>query len=129
MLLTTFLMFEGRAEEAMNFYVSVFDGSKIVSIERFGPEGPGKEGSVLSGILELGGHRLRCFDSPVKHAFTFTPAISLFISDLDEVTQERIFNALSDKGQVLMPLAEYPGMKRFAWVQDRFGVSWQLSLS
>ena len=121
-------MFDGRAEEAMNFYLSVFDGARITSLERFGPEGPGKPGTIYSAFLEVGGNRLRFFDSPMKHAFTFTPAISLFISGLDEAAQERIYTALSDQGQALMPLAEYPGIKRFAWVQDRFGVSWQLSL-
>lgn len=124
---STFLMFQkGDAEEAMNFYVSLLPGSSIASIERFGPEGPGKEGSVMTGILDLKGHTVMFLDSPVKHAFTFTPAASLFVECEGEEEVDRLFAALSDGGQVLMPLAAYPFAKRFAWINDRFGVSWQL---
>jgi predicted 3-demethylubiquinone-9 3-methyltransferase (glyoxalase superfamily) len=125
--ISTFLMFQnGEAEEAMNFYVSLFEGSSIRAIERFGPEGPGKEGSVMTGMLDLKGHPVMFLDSPVKHAFTFTPAASLFVECEGEEEVDRLFAALSDGGQVLMPLAAYPFAKRFAWINDRFGVSWQL---
>jgi predicted 3-demethylubiquinone-9 3-methyltransferase (glyoxalase superfamily) len=125
--ISTFLMFQkGDAEEAMNFYVSLLPGSSITSIERFGPDGPGKDGSVMTGILDLKGHTVMFLDSPVKHAFTFTPAASLFVECDGEEEVDRLFAALSDGGQVLMPLAAYPFAKRFAWINDRFGVSWQL---
>lgn len=125
---TTFLMFEGRAEEAMTFYVSLFDDSGIESIVRYGPEGPGREGTVLHATFSLGGQRFMCIDSAVQHAFTFTPAISLYVTCASEEEIDRRFGRLAEGGQVLMPLAEYPFSRRFAWVQDRFGVSWQLTL-
>jgi predicted 3-demethylubiquinone-9 3-methyltransferase (glyoxalase superfamily) len=125
--ITPFLMFQnGDAEAAMNFYVSLFPGSSIRSIERFGPEGPGKEGSVMSGILDLKGQAILFLDSPVQHAFTFTPAISLFVEcdGADEV--DALFRKLSDGGKILMPLDAYPFAKRFGWINDKFGVSWQV---
>jgi predicted 3-demethylubiquinone-9 3-methyltransferase (glyoxalase superfamily) len=122
-------MFEGAAEAAMNFYVSLFPGSSIQSIARFGPEGPGKEGSVMTGILSLNGQTIMFLDSPVKHAFTFTPAISLFVECQSVEELDRLFAVLSDGGQVLMPLEAYPFAQRFGWTNDRFGVSWQLRFS
>jgi predicted 3-demethylubiquinone-9 3-methyltransferase (glyoxalase superfamily) len=127
--ITPFLMFEGNAEAAMNFYVSLFPGSSIRSIERFGAQGPGKEGSVMTGVLDLKGQPIMFLDSPVKHAFTFTPASSLFVECENVEEIDRLFAALSDGGKVLMGLDAYPFARRFAWVKDRFGVSWQLRLS
>ena len=126
--ITTFLMFSGSAEEAMTFYISLFERSKIISITRYGSNEAGKEGTVQYATFELNGQQLMCIDSPVQHPFTFTPAISLYVSCADEKEIERLFAALSDKGQMLMPLEAYPFSKKFAWVQDRFGVSWQLNL-
>lgn len=125
---TPFLMFEGRAEEAMSFYVSLFDDSKVESIARYGPEGPGKQGSVIHATFSLGGQRIMCIDSPVKHAFTFTPATSLHVTCASEEEIDRRFARLSEGGAVLMPLGEYPFSRKYAWLQDRFGVSWQLTL-
>jgi uncharacterized protein (TIGR02246 family) len=124
---TTQLMFEGRAEEAMRFYVSLFQGS-VTRIERYGPGEPGKEGSIKRAEFTLAGHRLACIDSPIKHAFTFTPSMSLFVDCRDGAELERAFSQLSEGGAVLMPLDNYGFSTRFAWVQDRFGVSWQLNL-
>ena len=127
--ITPFLMFEGNAEPAMTFYVSLFPGSSIQSIARFGAEGPGKEGSVMTGILSLNGQTIMFLDSPVKHAFTFTPASSLFVECENAEEIDRLFAALSDGGKVLMGLDTYPFARRFGWTNDRFGVSWQLRLS
>ena len=124
--ITPFLMFEGRAAEAIDFYLSVFPNSRIETIEEFGPDGPGAEGSVASAVVILNGQRLMAFDSPVRHAFTFTPSISLFVDCDSEEEIDRLFGALSEGGQVMMELAEYPFADRFAWLADRFGVSWQL---
>lgn len=126
--LSTFLMFEGVAEEAMKFYVSLFKGSEIQRIDRYGPGEPGKEGSVKKADFTLVGQRLSCIDSPVKHAFTFTPSISLFVDCENEAELENAFAQLSEGGMVLMPLGNYGFSKKFAWLNDRFGVSWQLNL-
>src|SRR5438874_13838638 len=96
---TTFLMFEGRAEEAMTFYVSLFRGA-VTRVEKYGPGEPGKEGSVKKADFTLAGHRLACIDSPVQHAFTFTPSISLFVECEDEAELDRSFAALSAGGAV-----------------------------
>ena len=127
--ITPFLMFEGRAEEAMNFYVSLFPDSRVEELKRFGPEGPGREGSVAKAVFTLNGERLRAFDSPAAHAFSFTPSISLFVDCASEEEIDRLFAALSEGGQVMMELAEYPFAQKFAWLADRFGVSWQLILA
>ena len=129
MTITPFLMFEGAAEAAMNFYMAVFPSSTIDNITRFGAGGPGREGSVMQATMSLKGQKLFFFDSPVKHAFTFTPSISLMV-DCDSAAEvDRLFTALSDQGKTLMPLDAYPFARRFAWVNDRFGVSWQLRFS
>jgi predicted 3-demethylubiquinone-9 3-methyltransferase (glyoxalase superfamily) len=129
MTVTPFLMFEGAAEAAMNFYLSLFPGAAIDSIARFGAGGPGCEGSVMQATMSLKGQKLFFFDSPVKHAFTFTPSISLMV-DCDSAAEvDRLFAALSEQGQTLMPLDAYPFARRFAWINDRFGVSWQLRFS
>jgi len=123
-----FLMFEGRAEEAMTFYTTLFDDAAIESIARYGPEGPGKEGSVVQATFTLAGQRVMCIDSAVKHAFTFTPAISLFVTCATEGDLDRRYETLLEGGQALMPLGDYGFSRKFGWVQDRFGVSWQLNL-
>ncbi len=122
-------MFSGQAEAAMKFYVALFEKSQIVRVTRYGPNEMGQEGSVQHGAFSLNGRAFMCIDSPVKHDFTFTPAISLYVSCSDEAKIARYFKALAEGGRVLMPLDTYPFSKKFAWVQDRFGVSWQLNAS
>jgi predicted 3-demethylubiquinone-9 3-methyltransferase (glyoxalase superfamily) len=126
--ITTFLMFEGKAEEAMNFYLSLSKDSSVTSITRYWPEGPGKEGSVMHAIFALQGQYFMCIDSNVTHGFTFTPAMSLFVDCTTKDEIDGLFSSLSQVGQVLMPLDAYPFSPLYAWVNDRFGVSWQLSL-
>jgi predicted 3-demethylubiquinone-9 3-methyltransferase (glyoxalase superfamily) len=69
-----FLMFQGNAEEAMNFYVSLFPGGEVSEVVRYGPGQAGAEGSIMKAAFALGGERALCSDSVVKHDFTFTPA-------------------------------------------------------
>lgn len=123
-----FLMFQGRAEEAVNFYVSVFSGAHVEEMLRFGPEGPGKDGSLMRGRFTIAGQEFLCFDSYVQHQFGFTPAISIFTACESEAELDAVFASLSDGGQVLMPPDNYGFSTKFAWVSDRFGVSWQLNL-
>jgi predicted 3-demethylubiquinone-9 3-methyltransferase (glyoxalase superfamily) len=126
--IATFLMFAGKAEEAMNYYVSLLPDSKVTSIRRYGKNEAGAEGSVEFASFTLNGQDFMCIDSPVQHAFTFTPSISIYITCSKSEEVDRLYNSLSQNGQVLMGLAEYPFSKRFAWVADRFGVSWQIKL-
>ena len=126
--ITTFLMFEGGAEEAMNFYLSLFDDAEVVSITRYGAEGPGPEGSVMQATFTLAGRRFMCSDSFVHHEFTFTPSVSMFVDCTDEAQLDRLYAALLGDRQALMPLGDYGFSKKFGWVNDRFGVSWQLNL-
>jgi predicted 3-demethylubiquinone-9 3-methyltransferase (glyoxalase superfamily) len=125
---TPFLMFEGRAEEAMKLYTSVIPGSRIVEMQKYGKEHGAAEGLVLKATFTLGGREVICIDSPAKHAFTFTPSISMFVTCASAAEVDRIFGALGEGGQVMMPLGEYPFSKRFGWTSDRFGVSWQIIL-
>ena len=129
MTVTPFLMFEGAAETAMNFYLSLFPGSAIDSITRYSAAGPGREGTVMKAAMTLNGQKLFFIDSPVKHAFTFTPSISLMVDCDNAAEVDRLFAALSEQGRILMPLDAYPFARRFGWVNDRFGVSWQLRFS
>ncbi|MFG1910542.1 VOC family protein [Kribbella sp. NPDC048928] len=124
----TFLMFEGGAEQAMNFYLSLFEDAEIVSMVKHGAEGPGPEGSVMVAVFRLAGQQFMCSDSYQHHGFTFTPSMSFFVDCADEAELERLYNALVDGGGALMPLGDYGFSKKFGWVNDRFGVSWQLNL-
>jgi predicted 3-demethylubiquinone-9 3-methyltransferase (glyoxalase superfamily) len=121
-------MFEGRAEEAMNLYVSLIPNSAITQIVRYGPDGPGPEGSVIQAACSIGGQTVLFSDSFVHHAFTFTPASSLFVECESDEEIRRLAAALGEGGGVLMPLDNYGFSRQFTWVNDRFGVSWQLSL-
>ncbi|MEU1403936.1 VOC family protein [Streptomyces sp. NPDC005728] len=127
--ITTFLMFEGNAEEAMAFYVSLFDDAEVVSITRYGADGPGKDGSVQHATFSLAGEQFMCIDSPAQHGFTFTPAISLFVQCENEAEIDRLYAALVEQGAELMPLGDHGFSTKFGWVNDRFGVSWQLNLT
>lgn len=127
---STFLMFEGKAEEAMTFYVSLFKDASVTRIRRYGPGEPGgTEGSVMQAAFTLNGQRFMCIDSSVKHGFTFTPAMSIFITTESEAEIDMLAAKLSEGGKVLMPLGEYPFSPKFTWLADRYGVSWQLSLT
>ncbi|HEX2951455.1 MAG TPA: VOC family protein, partial [Armatimonadota bacterium] len=123
-----FLMFNGQAEEAMNFYMSLFEQSEIVNITRYGAGDTGDEGTVQHATFSLKGQQVMCIDSNISHAFTFTPAISLYVvcDTVEEI--DRVFGELAQGGAILMPLDAYPFSTRYGWVQDRYGVSWQLSL-
>lgn len=122
-----FLMFEGRAEEAMTFYVSLF-GGKVLEVDRYGAEGPGPAGTIKLAKFSVGPLTLLASDSFVKHGFSFTPSLSLFVDFTSEEELRRVFDALSDGGTALMPLGDYGFSRQFGWVNDRFGVSWQLNV-
>lgn len=125
---TPFLMFQGQAEEAMNLYVSLIEGSEITSIARYGPNEPGTEGSVMQASFSLQGQEIMCIDSSIQHAFNFTPSFSLFITCDTEEELDKLYSGLSEGGNDLMPLGDYGFSRKFVWFNDRYGVSWQLTL-
>lgn len=126
---TPFLMFQhGKAQEALDFYVATVPSSRILSVDRFGPEGPGPEGTILRAFFEVAGQSVMAHDSFITHSFDFTPSWSFFLDCQDEDEAERLFTALAEGGEVLMALDNYGWSRRFGWVSDRFGVSWQINL-
>jgi predicted 3-demethylubiquinone-9 3-methyltransferase (glyoxalase superfamily) len=122
-------MFDGKAEEAMNLYTSLFKDSAIISISRYGAKEAGTEGTVRHATFTIHGQTFMCIDSSVMHAFTFTPAMSLFVNCETEDEMDTLFEKLSQDGEILMPLNSYPFSEKFAWINDRYGVSWQLSFA
>ncbi|MET0292783.1 MAG: VOC family protein [Steroidobacteraceae bacterium] len=122
-------MFEGTAQAAMDLYVSTFPDSRVVSATRYDENGPGTAGTIQVAVFTILGREFMCSDSFVKHSFTFTPSHSIFVDCDDEALLERAFAALSTGGGILMPPGDYGFSKRFAWLNDRFGVSWQLNVA
>ena len=126
----TFFMFPGQAEEAIHFYLSLFENSELLSIERYGQDDPGgAAGTVKLATFQVAGQEFMAIDTNIEHGFGFTPSMSLYVHCRDEQEIERLFEQLTSGGQVLMPLEAYPFSPKFAWVADRFGVSWQLALA
>ncbi len=112
--ITPFLWFDSQAEEAANFYVSIFKNSKIDTISRYGDAGPGPKGSVMVVTFQLEGQKFAALNGGPH--FTFTPAISLFV---DCETQEEV-DELWDK------LLVGGRTDRCGWLQDKYGLSWQI---
>lgn len=126
---TPFLMFHGEAEKAIQFYIALFPNSRIVSINHYSDHEAGLAGKVIHATFSLDGQEYMAIDSRVEHGFTFTPAISIYVN-CDSVGEiQYLFKQLSAGGEVLMSLDRYPFSQMFGWVNDRFGVSWQLNLA
>ena len=124
-----YLMYEGRAEEAMRFYVSVFPGAEVLEILRYGKGAPGAEGTVSRAKFTVAGQTIMCADSTVKDAFSFSPATSLFVECTSRERMKLLVDRLSEGGKVFMPLDNYGFSTRFGWVGDPHGVTWQLNLA
>lgn len=127
--IATFLTFQkGNAEQAMNLYIALFDNSEILTIKRWGKKSPGKEGTIMHATFNLNGKLFMCSDSPAIHEWGFTPAVSNYVECEDENGLERLFEKLSENGKIMMPLNNYGFSQKFGFVEDQFGVSWQLNL-
>ena len=126
----THLMFQnGRGLEALRRYEAIFDGAfTIDELDLYDEAAAGPTGQVQLAVCGLLGQRITCIDSPVEHAFDMTPAISFFVECGDADELERLFGALAEGGTVFMPLDDYGFSRRYGWVEDRFGVPWQLNL-
>lgn len=121
------LWFDDNAEAAARLYTSLFDGSSIKAVTKYSNESSrvsGRpNGSVMTVLFELAGQEfLGLNGGPV---YKLTPAVSMFVACESDEEIERLFAKLS-AGKVLMPLQEYPFAKKYAWVEDEFGLSWQL---
>ena len=112
--ITPFLWFDGDAEEAMNFYVSIFRDSKVESVSRWGEGGPGPKGSVMTATFRLAGQKFMALNGGPQ--FKFTEAISLFVSCETQEEIDDLWEKLSAGGS----------KDRCGWLKDRYGLSWQV---
>lgn len=120
----------GKAEEAINYYVSLFPNSEVTSIVTWKPDEPGGvEGLVKQATFTLDGQEYMASENQMEHQFSFTPAISIYVNCESEEELNRLFDKLSDGGQVMMPVDNYGFSKKFGWTADKYGVSWQLNLA
>jgi predicted 3-demethylubiquinone-9 3-methyltransferase (glyoxalase superfamily) len=112
--ITPFLWFDGKAEEAMNFYVSIFKNSKIGRVTPYGEAGPGPKGTVMSATFQLDGQDFFALNGGPQ--FTFTPAISFFVNCETQQEVDDLWEKLSEGGR----------KDRCGWLTDKFGLSWQI---
>ena len=112
--ITPFLWFDGKAEEAANFYISIFKGSKILNIARYGEAGPGPKGTVMTATFQLEGQDFIALNGGPQ--YTFSPAISFFVNCETQAEVDELWNKLSAGGSQL----------QCAWLKDKFGVFWQI---
>ncbi len=112
--ITPFLWFDGKAEEAMNFYISIFKNSKIVSVTRYGEAGPGPKGTVMGATFQLDGQQFFALNGGPH--FTFSPAISLFVNCETQQEVDDLWEKLSAGGE----------KQRCGWLKDKYGLSWQV---
>src|SRR5690242_3177854 len=112
--ITPFLWYDGNAEEAVNFYVSVFKNSKVVSFARYGDAGPGPKGSVMAAAFQLEGQDFIALNGGPQ--FTFSPAISFFVNCETQADVDELWDKLSEGGRT----------NRCGWLDDRYGLTWQI---
>ncbi|MEM6803037.1 MAG: VOC family protein [Bacteroidota bacterium] len=137
----TFLTFVGdqcgKAEEAINFYTSIFPNSEVKSIKKYlKGEAGGSPELIKFGVFTLNGTEYIVSESNYNHAWTFTPAVSLFIThDAGDEIQAVFDKLVSNEGQIMVPWDAYDGEgdygfgKKFGWCQDKYGISWQFVLT
>src|SRR5438552_1716134 len=109
-----FLWFDGNAEEAMNFYVSIFKNSRVVSVARYGDAGPGPKGSVMTVAFQLEGQDFCALNGGPQ--FSFTPAVSLMVSCETQEEVDDLWERLSAGGE----------KSQCGWLKDKYGLSWQV---
>ena len=120
-------MYNNQAEEAINLYTSLFDDSEIITMVKYDEDGPGEPGTVQHSIFTLNGQVFMAIDANSGQELPMNPAISLYVTVKDNAEMERLYNGLKKEGAILMPKTEMPPYKQFAWVQDKYGVSFQLA--
>jgi len=125
----THLMFQGDAQKAVDLYAAIFNDFKIINIQHYGEGEQVAAGAFKLADVSFAGHDVIIFDSPPVHDFSFTPSMSILVDFDTQDEMEAAFAKLSQDGKVMMPLDDYGFSKRYGWVADRYGVSWQLNLS
>ncbi len=128
--ITPFLWFENNAEEAVNFYTSLFDDTSILSVTRYNEESAKvsgqKPGSAMTIAFKLEGQSFTALNGGPH--FKLNPSISFFIYCESETKIDRLYKSLSEGGFIMMPLDKYDWSPKYAWVQDKFGLFWQLDV-
>jgi predicted 3-demethylubiquinone-9 3-methyltransferase (glyoxalase superfamily) len=112
--ITPFLWFDDKAEEAMNFYVSIFKNSKIGSVARYGEAGPGPKGTVMTAAFELNGQEFVALNGGPH--FKFTEAVSFVVNCETQAEVDEFWEKLSEGGE----------KSRCGWLKDKYGLSWQV---
>jgi predicted 3-demethylubiquinone-9 3-methyltransferase (glyoxalase superfamily) len=112
--ITPFLWFDNKAEEAMNFYFSIFKNSKAGTVTRYGEAGPGPEGTVMSVTFQLDGQEFMALNGGPY--FTFTPAVSFFVNCETQEEVDELWKKLTEGGEE----------GQCGWLKDKYGVSWQI---
>lgn len=126
MLISPCLMFSGKAEQAMRFYVSAFNESAFLELIRYGHGEEKDRDKISRGVIRIHNQTILCFDSLVEHHFSFTPSTSLVIECGTLSELNNVYDALAVNGEVLMPLDSYQRHQHMVWFNDQLGVSWQL---
>lgn len=112
--ITPFLWFDGKAEEAVNFYTSIFKNSKVGRITYYGEGSPGPKGTVMTATFQLDGQEFMALNGGPQ--FSFTPAISFFVNCQTQEEVDNLWEKLSEGGE----------KGRCGWLKDKFGLSWQI---
>jgi len=112
--ITPFLWFDNQAEEAANFYTSIFKNSRIGNVTRYGTDGMGSEGMVMTVAFQLDGQEFMALNGGPH--FTFSPAISLFVKCETQAEIDELWEKLSEGG----------AKERCGWLKDKYGISWQI---
>lgn len=118
------IWFDGNAEEAANAYVALFPEGAILHVGRYAEHMPQPAGSVMIVEFTIGGQIFQALNGGPQ--FKPNPSISFFVQVREEAEARRFYEGLAAGGKALMPLGAYPWSPCYAWVEDRFGVTWQL---
>lgn len=122
------LMFTGQAQAAIELYMKTFADAEILDQQTYQAGEQAPEGTLKLATIRFANQEVMFTNSPMEHDFSFTPSTSLFVTCEDEAALDRAYATLSEGGKDLMPPNNYGFSQKFAWVEDRFGVSWQINL-
>lgn len=126
--ITTFLMFNGQAEEAINLYVDAFEDAEILAMVKYEEDDKEPTGAVQHAIFRLKDQVFMAIDNMNGVDVDMNPAMSLYVTVDSPLEMERLFSKLKSGGAILMPKTEMPPFREFTWIVDRFGVNFQLAL-